>query len=170
MKAMFAAASALVCVAGNAQAAALQACNLTVDVIDTDPRGTNVREAPGGRIVAALKTSPDPLAADWIEAHVIGQSGDWFLIDGAKDVGDDEKTIFRGRGYLHRSVLGASGLWNGAALWSDHDETSPLVARATAGDQSVLFLGCWGQFAKVRIMEGTGWTRSLCLNGRTTCA
>jgi hypothetical protein len=169
MKAMFAAMSALICLAGNAQAAALQACNLAVDVIDTDPKGTNVRETPGGKVIAVLKTSSDPLADDWIEAHVIGQSGDWFLIDGAKDVGDDEKPIFHGKGYVHRSVLGSSGLWNGSALWSDHAETSPLVARQAAGDQTVLFLGCWGHFAKVRVGEGTGWTQSLCLNTRTTC-
>jgi len=168
MKAMLAALSALICLAGNAQAAALQACDLSVDVIDTDPRGTNVRETPGGKVIAVLKT--DPLADDWIEAHVIGQSGDWFLIDGAKDVGDDEKTIFRGKGYLHRSVLGASGLWNGSALWSNHDEKSPLVAQETAGDQTVQFFDCWGPFARVRVKEGTGWTKTLCLNNRTTCA
>jgi hypothetical protein len=170
MQAMFAAVSALICLAGSAQAAALQACDLTLDVIDADPHGTNVRATPGGQVLAALKTSSDPLADDWIEAHVIGEVGDWFLIDGAKDVGDDERTIFRGKGYLHRSVLGASGLENGLPLWSDHDVKSPMVAKETAGDQAVRFLDCWGHFAKVRIREGTGWTKTLCLNTRTTCA
>jgi hypothetical protein len=166
MKAICAAVSALICLAGSAQAAALQACDLTVDVTDTDPHGTNVRATPGGKIIATLSDSE---ADGWIEADIIGQSGDWFLIDGAQDIGDDEKTIFRGRGYLHRSVLGAYGLWNGFPLWSDHDKRSPMVAKAASGDQEVVFLGCWGQFAKVRIKEGTGWTQTLCLNGRTTC-
>ncbi|MGH7022652.1 MAG: hypothetical protein ACREEB_03565 [Caulobacteraceae bacterium] len=170
MRAAFGAAAALICLAGNVQAAALQACDLTLAVIDTDPRGTNVRATPGGKVMVALKTSPDPqILEDWIEVHVVGQSGDWFLIDGAKDMGDNEKTIFRGKGYLHRSVLGASGLENGFPLWSDHDEKSPMIAKWTSGDESVNFLGCWGHFAKVRIKQGVGWTENLCTNQRTTC-
>ena len=170
MKAMFAAVSALICLAGNVQAAALQACDLSVDVIDKDPNPTNVRATPGGKVIATLKMSSDPQTDDDIEAHLVGQSGDWFLIDRAMEVGDDEKTIFHGKGYLHRSVLGAYGLQNGFPLWSDHDEKSPMVAKWTSGEQdNLIFLDCWGHFAKVRIKEGTGWTKSLCLNGRTTC-
>ena len=170
MKAMVAAVCALICVAGNAQAAAWRACDLKVDVVDTDPHGTNVRASPGGGIVAVLKTSSDPQVSDWIEVHVIGQSGAWFLIDGARDVGDDEKTIFHGRGWMHRSVLGAYGLWNASTLYSDPNETSAVVAKAPHADQAVTLLDCWGHFARVRVKEGTGWTTTLCLNGRTTCA
>ena len=50
MKAVHGALAALLCLAGNAQATAIQVCNVTVDVIDTDPKGTNVRDAPGGRV------------------------------------------------------------------------------------------------------------------------
>ena len=171
MKAMLAAVSALICLAGNVQAEALHACDLSVDVIDKDPNPTNVRATPGGKVIAALKLSSDPNAPDDdITAHIVGQSGDWFLIDRANEVGDDEKTLFRGKGYLHRSVLGAYGLENGFPLWSEPDEKSPMVAKWTSGDQdNLLFLGCSGHFAKVRIKEGTGWTENLCLNGRTTC-
>jgi len=169
MKAMLAALSALVCLAGDAEAQALHACDLNVDVIDKQPGPTNVRATPGGKVIATLAVSPKANDDD-IEAHIVGQSGDWFLIDRAFEVGDVEQTLFRGKGWLHRSVVGAYGLINGFPLWSDHDEKSPMVAKWTSGDQeNLVFLDCWGQFAKVRIKEGTGWTESLCLNGRTTC-
>jgi hypothetical protein len=167
MKAIRSALTAFLLLGGNAQAAAIQACDVTVDVIDTDPKGTNVREMPGGKIVSALKLSSTE--EDWIEVHVVGQSGDWFLIDKATRIGDEEKTIFTGRGYMHLSVLGSYGLENGMPIWADHDENSPPVTKEASGDQDVKFLGCWGDFAKIRAKEGTGWTKSLCLNGRTTC-
>ena len=169
MKAIFGAAIAALCLVGNVQAAELQTCNLTVGVTDYDPKGTNVRQTPGGRVIFVLTTSSDPTGDDWIEVHIVGQSGDWFLIDRADLVGDDRKTIFHGRGYVHRSVLGSTGLQSNAQLFTDHNERSPLVARRVYGDQSVQLLGCWRDFAKVHVKEGTGWTRELCLNQRTTC-
>jgi hypothetical protein len=168
MKAIRGMIAALLCLAGNAQAAAIQACDLTVDVIDTDPKGTNVRDAPGGKVVGVLKLSGT--GDDWIEVHVIGQSGDWLLIDKATQIGDDETAIFTGQGYMHLSVLGSYGLWNGMPIWSDHDEHSAPVVAEAIGDQEVKFLGCWGDFARIRTKQGTGWTKTLCLNGRTTCA
>jgi hypothetical protein len=169
MRALYGATIMLLCLVGNAQAAELQACNVTAGVIDRDPKGTNVRETPGGQVTRILKTSSDPSADDWIEVHIVGQMGDWFLIDRADLVGDDTKTIFRSRGYVHRSVVGATGLQGNAQLRADHDVKSPVIANHVDGDQSVQLLGCWGEFAKIHIKEGTGWTRSLCLNQRTTC-
>jgi hypothetical protein len=170
MRTIYGAAIVLLCLTGRVQAAELQACNLTADVIDHDPKGTNVRATRGGKVIAVLKTSSDPSADDWIEIRITGQSGDWFVIDRADLVGDDRKTIFHGQGYVHRSVVGASGLQSNSQLWTDHDVKSPLIAEHVDGDQSVQFFGCWGEFAKVHIKEGTGWTRSLCLNQRTTCS
>lgn len=157
----------ILCLTADVQAAAIQACNVTVDVIDTDPKGTNIRETPGGRIVAML---PTPLNDDWIEVHVLGQSGDWFLIDSARQIGDNERLLFHGKGYLHRSMLGAQGLQNGTAVWTDHNARSRFLDPHASGDQEVDFLGCWGDFVKIRVQKkATGWTQGLCLNQRTTC-
>jgi len=166
MKMLVAAAFAVACLAAPARAAET-VCNINVDVTDTDPKGTNVRAAPGGRIIATLASQPDD---DWIEVHVTGQAGDWFAIDSATAVGDDEKTIFRGKGYLHKSVVGASGLQNGTTIWIDHDVRSHPLDPSAMGDQEVTLLGCWHDFAKVRVKKGEGWTKGLCLNQRTTCA
>ncbi|MBV9976694.1 MAG: hypothetical protein JO105_15015 [Hyphomicrobiales bacterium] len=149
--------------------AEIQACNVTVDVIDTDPKGTNLRDAPGGKVMAVLKLPADNVD-DWIEVHVVGQSGDWFLIDAATLVGDGEKSIFKGSGYAHRSVLGSSGLQSHTTILSDHQVKSPVIASNPSGDQPIGFLGCWGDFVKIHTKEGTGWTKGLCLNQRTTCS
>lgn len=143
-------------------------CNVTVSVIDPDPAGANVRKSPGGDVVATLRTPR--VGDDWIEVHVVGQTGDWFAIDRADLVGDARKTIFRGRGYMHRSVLGSDGLVNGEPIREDHDERAAQILIGQDGDQPAYLLGCAGDFVKIRIKAGVGWTKTLCLNQRTTCA
>jgi hypothetical protein len=63
-----------------AQAAEKQACNVNIDIIDTDPTGANVRVSPGRAAIASLK---NPTQDGWIEVHVIGLLGDWYKIDRA---------------------------------------------------------------------------------------
>jgi len=160
--------AALLALAASAHAAERQACDVTVDITDTDPKGTNVRSAPGGAAIASLKTPGD----DWILAHITAQLGDWYEIDGATliDPGGEDKTVFHGKGYLHKSVVGVSGMQNGGVIYRDHDTSSPPVDPEAAGDQEVKLLGCWGDFLKVQVKKGTGWTRQVCTNMVTTCA
>jgi hypothetical protein len=175
MKILFVAACAFLALAPAAaclaQAAEKQACNVNVDIIDTDPKGTNVRATPGGAVITALK---NPIPDGWIGVHVTGQLGDWYEIDRADLYGADlpagDKIIFHGKGYLHKSVLGVSGMDNGAAIYADHDTASPPVDPHAAGDQQVDMLGCWGEFLKVHVKKGTGWTKAACTNMNTTCA
>src|SRR5262249_25074240 len=155
MKTFAAVSFALLCLAGPAHAADT-VCNVNVDITDFDPKGTNVRAAPGGKVIAVL---PAQATDDWIEVHVIGQAGDWFLIDGATAVGDDERPIFRGKGYLHKSVVRTMGLQNGTTIWVDHDTKSRPLDREAMGDQNVTLLGCWHDFAKIRVKKGDGWTK-----------
>jgi hypothetical protein len=166
MKAFATIALGLLCLAAPA-AAAETVCSVKLDVTDNDPKGTNVRAAPGGKVIAVLPSQPND---DWIEVHVTGQAGDWFAIDSAIAVGDDEKTIFKGKGYLHKSVLGASGLQSETTIWTEHDIASRALDRDAMGDQPVSLLGCWHDFTKIRVKKGDGWTKGLCLNQRTTCA
>jgi hypothetical protein len=154
-----------------AQAVEKQACNVDVDITDTDPKGTNVRSTPGGAIIASLK---NPNAEGWIGIHITGQFGDWYEIDRANlinaDLGPDGRIIFHDKGYLHRSVLGVSGMQNGGAIYSDHDLKSTPIDLHARGDQQVDLLGCWGEFLKVHVKKGTGWTKAACTNMDTTCA
>jgi hypothetical protein len=154
-----------------AQAAERQACNVSVDIIDTDPKGTNVRASPGGAVIASLS---NPNADGWIAVHITGQIGDWYEVDRASlinaDLGPDRKIIFRGKGYLHKSVLGVSGMQNGGAVYGDHDVKSSPIDLHAAGDQKVEMLGCWGEFLRVHVRKGTGWTTQACTNMDTTCS
>ena len=157
----------LLCLGAPLEAADTQMCNVTASVIDQDPHGTHVRKSPGGDVIATL---PSPDQDDWIEVHIVGQAGDWFLIDRADRVGDDRKTIFRGNGYMHRSVLGADGLVNGEPIRADHDIRSRQILASDDSDQQAFLLGCSHEFMKVRVKGGVGWTKALCLNQRTTCS
>jgi hypothetical protein len=154
-----------------AQTAARQACSVEVDVTDTDPKGTNVRAAPGGAVVTALK---NPTENGWIEVHLSAQLGDWYEIDRARlidnDLPPDGKILFQGKGYLHKSVVGVSGMQNGGVIYRDHDMRTDLIDPHAAGDQPVELLGCWGEFLKVHVKKGTGWTKQVCTNMNTTCA
>ena len=167
MRILLSAASLLLCLGGPLEAADTQICNVTASVIDQDPQGTHVRKAPGGDVVATL---PSPDQDDWIEVHIVGQAGDWLLIDRADRVGDDSKTIFQGKGYMHRSVLGADGLVYGEPIRADHDVRSKQILASEDIDQQVILLGCSHDFMRVRVKGGVGWTRALCLNQRTTCS
>lgn len=153
-----------------AQAQARQACNVTVDITDTDPKGTHVRAGPGAAIIATL-ASPEE---GWVAVHVTGLTGDWFEIDRAVLMGSDPpaggKIVFRGKGYLHRSMLGLSGMQNGGAIYADHDIRSRSIDAHAVGDQTVDLLGCWEGFVKVRVKKGVGWTKDACTNLQTTCA
>jgi hypothetical protein len=154
-----------------AQATQRQACDVSVDITDPDPKGTNVRATPGGTISAQLT---NPTADGWIEVHITGQLGDWFEIDRANlinaDLGREGKIIFHGTGYMHKSVLGVSGMANGGKIYADHDIKSRLIDPHAAGEQTVDLLGCWGEFLKVHVKKGTGWTTEACTNMDTTCA
>jgi hypothetical protein len=163
---------AAVCLAQTqGQVPARQACDVHVDIIDTDPKGTHVRASPGGAVIASLS---NPNAEGWIAVHITGQLGDWYEIDRASlinaDLGPDGKALFHGKGYLHKSVVGVSGMQNDGAIYRDHDVKSEPVDLHAPGEQQVDLLGCWGEFLKVHVRKGSGWTREACTNMDTTCS
>ena len=124
-----------------ARAAGEQACNVNVDIIDTDPKGTNVRASPGGNVTATLKNAGD----GWIGVHVIGQQGAWYEIDRASRIGADEPPggtpIFNGQGWLHKSVLGVNGMQNGGAIYAAFERQPPTAIhqRVVLGKQSSVY-------------------------------
>jgi hypothetical protein len=152
-------------------AAGGQVCNIDVDVVDTDPHGTNVRAVPGGAVIASLT---NPNVEGWVGVHITGQLGDWYEIDRARlitaDLGPEGKMLFHGKGYLHKSVLGVSGMENDGKIYTAHDDKSRPLDLHASGDQKVEVLGCWADFLQVRVKKGIGWTRQACTNMDTTCS
>jgi hypothetical protein len=151
-----------------ANAAPMQLCRIKANIVDTDPNGANVRATPGGKVIAVLKNK-----ADWIEVTITGQSGDWYEISSALQEDSDgphgDYNVFRGKGYVHKSTVGLSGLQGTASVYIDHDVKSRTVGPIVDGDQDVQLLGCWQDFYKIHIHEGTVWAKAVCLNERTTC-
>jgi hypothetical protein len=162
--------------ASPARLAGEQACDVTVNVHDPDPKGLNVRVAPGkppGAVVAKLV--PD---GEWTEVHATGQAGDWLRIDRASTVDDEApegmREVFRGDGWVHVSGLGISELstGEGTVLRAAPSDRAKLLRKITpeAEPKRTRILGCSGKWLKVDADGLVGWTRSYCTNERTTCS
>jgi hypothetical protein len=152
------------------------ACDVTLNVHDPDPKGMNVRAAPGnppGKVVAVLK--PD---GEWTEVHATGQSGDWLRIDLASTVDDDApegmREVFKGNGWVHVSGLGISELMTGegTVLRAEPSDASMPLKKIGPDDEPkhTRVLGCSGNFIKVDADGLVAWTARYCTNERTTCS
>jgi hypothetical protein len=157
------------------EAASLRTCNVEADVIAPEVMGsgTKVRATPAGKVIALLKSETADIDDDgWIEVHIAGQAGDWFLIDRAvqKLCCHPARTLFRGKGYVHRSALGAYGLLSAPRVHAAPDARSRQV-HVTGGDieNGGGLIGCTNDWLQLRFERLTGWTRDACLNGLTTC-
>jgi hypothetical protein len=152
-------------------------CDLHLNIVDPDPHGVNVRSAPGkppAKVIAVLAP-----VGEWIDVHVVGQTGDWLLIDRAEAVDDDApegmREVFRGGGWVHSSTLGISELAVGEGT---------LLRAAPADDAAVLktirdyddeplhkrVLGCRGTWLEVEADGVRAFTTTFCTNERTTCS
>jgi hypothetical protein len=152
-------------------------CDIRLDIVDPDPKGLNVRAAPGkppGKVIAVI-----PQADEWTEVHVVGQAGDWLLIDLAQTVDDDApqgmREIFRGGGWVHASGLGVSELTTGegTVLRAAPSEDALVVRRIVGdGDEPLhkRVLGCRGPWLEIEADGKRAFTRTWCNNQRTTCS
>lgn len=151
------------------QQEAAAVCNITVDVTDTDPKGLNVRDTPGGKVITALVDK-----ADWVEVHIVGQQGDWFQIDRANQIDNnrmgEDIVMWKGKGFVHKSTVGYSGMQALGIVRADHDDKSKLITKVSDGDQATKLLGCWHDYSKVQFGKITGWTKDTCTNENTTCS
>src|ERR1700710_1486235 len=131
-------------------ATTMTVCRIKANITDTDPKGANVRDAPGGKVIATLMNK-----ADWIEVTITGQSGDWYEISSALQEDSDgphgDYNVFRGKGYVHKSTVGLSGWAGAASLYVDHDEKSRNMGPIVYTDEDTQLLGCWQDFYKVHI-------------------
>lgn len=118
-------------------------------VIDTDPKGTNVREAPGGRVAHVIpyggKTDAE---IEMRQVMATEREGQWFrvrLADGSS-------------GWMHASVLGscASATEDGPpSLHAEPDDSSAPVATVRDGTRLRL-LDVRGDWAKMEYTDASG--------------
>ena len=153
-------------------------CDIHLNVIDPDPAGVNVRSAPdakSGKVIATLAP-----VGEWISVHVVGQAGDWLLLDHAIAIDDNapggERTMFDGGGWMHASRLGISELLvgEGTVLRATPAANAAVLRTiATPDDEPAQkrVLGCRAKWLHVDIGGGVrGWTDTFCTNERTTCS
>jgi hypothetical protein len=148
------------------------ACDVKLNVTDPDPAGLNVRAAPDGAVIGALKAKDR-----WVQAHVSGDAGAWAAIDHATliqdETGGPDVTLFHGHGFV-AFKLGIETLNEGAAiLAAPAPDAKVLIKFPDDKDPSELpkaeALGCDGSFLKVRVSGVVGWTQQFCSNQLTTC-
>ena len=142
-------------------------CDFGAYIIDPDPKGTNVRETPNGKVTAVLPHQPDdPLL---IMVKVTGYRDKWLSVvlhDGTKGWIFSELVGMSLRNYAPGSV---------AALRTQPDGSAPAVGDIF-GDEEVTVLGGEGAWALVRYRhpkghEFIGWLdpEKQCDNPYTTC-
>ena len=142
-------------------------CDFGAYIIDPDPKGTNVRETPNGKVTAVLPHQPDDPAL--IMVKVTGYRDKWLSVvlhDGTKGWIFSELAGMSLRNYAPGSV---------AVLRTRPDENAPAVGDIF-GDEEVTVLGGEGAWALVRYRhpkghEFIGWLdpEKQCDNPYTTC-
>jgi SH3-like domain-containing protein len=150
-------------------------CNVTAYVIDTDPKGLNVREGPGDqyRVVTTLPTKQD------VEVTIIGSMGQWMQIGQAyifADNGNTEDVTLNLSGWVWGPLLGlrtrATGVYPDLScpLYRDPDSSSPVVLKLP-DEVELPIEGCRGEWVKVNYKGTEGWLGpdSHCGNPVTTC-
>ena len=136
-------------------------------VVDKDPKGTNVRESPGGKVAHVIPFGGKTDAAiEMRRVTVTKKDGQWFRVRLADDA----------TGWMHTSVLGtcASGTEDGdPPLYSRPDDSSREVARLKEGTRLRL-LEVRGDWARVETASGakkSGWMmeQALFSNPHNSC-
>lgn len=142
-------------------------CDFQAYIIDSDPKGTNVRDAPGGKIIATLPHRPDD--PDIITVGVAGHKNKWLSVvlhDGRKGWVFGELVGVSLRNYAPGDV---------AALRTRPSPDAPATGDIF-GDEEVSIIGGEGKWALVqyRHPEGrvlVGWLDPVkqCANPYATC-
>lgn len=151
-----------------ASAAPAAACNVEAYVVDTDPKGLNVRDTPGvgGRVVAVI-----PLDGDGTIVHLVASNPNgWVQIDRAESIGG--AVVFDKKGWVSGNMLGTetrgySG--KGVGLYARARARTP--AGKLPSEVEVRVAGCEADWIKVKYKNLSGWLQPLdqCPNPVTTC-
>lgn len=145
------------------------ACDTNAYVVDTDPRGLNVRETPGvgGKVVAVI-----PLDGDGTVVHLIASdSKGWVQIDRAETVAGE--VVFDRKGWVSGNMLGLSTRGygtRGVKLYAGGKGSR--VIGTIPPEAEVKVFGCAAGRMRVRYRNLTGWldADAQCPNPVTNCS
>ncbi len=144
------------------------ACDVSAYVSDADPKGLNVRDAPGagGKVVGVI-----PKDGDGTIVHLTasGPNG-WVQIDRAENV--EGTVVFNGKGWVSGNMLATETRGYGTRGVRLRGEGRPgKVVGTVPPETEVRVAGCAGERIKVRYKSLVGWLgrEDQCPNPVTTC-
>ena len=144
------------------------ACDVEAYVVDPDPKGLNVRNAPGanGGVVAVI-----PLDEDGTVVHLVASSPNgWVQIDRAETV--NGTVVFDRKGWVSGNMLATEtrGYGTRGVKLRGEGRTGKVVGTIPP-ETEVRIAGCAGERMKVRYRSLTGWLEreDQCPNPVTLC-
>ena len=145
-------------------------CDVFAYVIDRDPKGMNVRSGPGStyKIIGNLPNED----VNGIGVHITGSKGDWMRVDIAvEEGGEEDRTFFKGEGWLYGPLLGVDGVGSGTKLYRQASSKSGTIGNLPGGSDGATVRGCQGKWMYVEYQNLKGWAApdTLCTNPLTTC-
>ena len=145
-------------------------CDVEAYVIDRDPKGMNVRSGPGSTytIIGNLPNQ----GVNGISVHITGSQGDWVRVDlVVEEGGEQERTFFKGEGWLYGPLLGVDGVGGGTKLYEKAEQGSRLIGTLPGGSEGAIVRGCRGKWTYIEYKKKRGWAApgTLCANSLTTC-
>ena len=151
---------------------AIVPCDVAAYVIDKDPNGLNVRSGPGKNYAVIGNLAYKQYTG--VGVHITGSNGDWVQIDlGVEEGTDEERTLFRGVGWVYAPLLGLTGIAQpegGTLLYREASQRSRVV-KLVPGEGDVNVWGCRGEWLYVEYKKVKGWAApsTLCSNSLSTC-
>lgn len=144
-----------------------QNCKISAYVIDKDPKGLNVRNAPNpnATVVKKLPTNNAAVIVD-----IVASQNYWVEITNAEG---DNGSIFKGKGWVYTPLLGTTTRGYGTKGVSVHSSpnNSSSVLGTIPPETGVNLLSCSGEWAYVKHNQLEGWLAKIeqCPNPLTTC-
>lgn len=148
----------------------LSRCDVEAYVIDRDPKGMNVRSGPSStyKIIGNLPNQD----VNGISVHITASQGDWVRVDLAvEEGGEQDRTFFKGEGWLYGPLLGVDGVGGGTKLYEKPEQGSRRIGTLPGGSDGAIVRGCRGKWMYVEYKKKRGWAApgTLCANSLTTC-
>jgi SH3-like domain-containing protein len=158
--------------AGETPDAGSTPCDCTAYVIDTDPKGLNVRSGPGTDYPINATIPTDKSAEVWIT----GCSGPWVSIDRAYAVAEDgvsDDVDMNITGFIYGPLLAVQTRPKGlkpVPLYAEPDPGSGVIAELPM-EIEVVLTGCRDKWVRVKYGAIEGWLdpESHCGDPVTTC-
>jgi uncharacterized protein YecT (DUF1311 family) len=151
-------------------------CNAEAYIIDEDPNGLNVRNAPSGngQIISRI-----PYRVDGTTAHIIDAKKGWFKIDGWQEFNLSAKFNDDTEAWIYAKLLGLDIVGGGVTLYTQPSTQSPIKGKISPENYKEIksLLDCQEEWLLVEIkLKGgkrlKGWLapEEQCANPLTTCS